>query len=165
MDEICKRLDTICKFINNGRPLLTPQSSPANLQSAYDAMEATPVSSLTASALIEPKEPGVRDHKSPEPEYEGESALSVHTAFATRFLQTAVNIDHSAPIPPEAATALCNLQRNVETPPREAESPRDQLPNAGLSKRHTGVSALSMPPAQIALACLRMAKGSDGPLE
>ncbi|KAL0938607.1 fungal specific transcription factor [Colletotrichum truncatum] len=67
-----------------------------------------------------------------ESEYEGDSALSAHTAFATKFLENVVGQD------------VASMYKQPSSFNRQ-----DQVP---------GISSLPLPPAQIAFNCLRLAR-------
>lgn len=156
IDEISRKIDAICKLFDNEQGIPTPQGS--SVRNPTPA--ATPASAKAQyAAAVEHQRD--EEAQSREPEYEGSSGLSAHTAFATKFLQSAVHRDPSTPIPPETASVLHELSITAAGQVDQGESLREQLPNAALSSRSLETSEVPLPSAQVVFAAMRIARGES----
>ncbi|KAF7594200.1 hypothetical protein BBP40_009904 [Aspergillus hancockii] len=91
-------------------------------------------------------------------EYEGGSSLSAHAIFATRYLQDAVSSTNSADITGEMTSILSALHKVIDDQKQQRDTLENLYPYAkplpnGSSTRH-----LPMPPVDMTLTCLRMAR-------
>ncbi|KAH6691452.1 hypothetical protein F5X68DRAFT_201938 [Plectosphaerella plurivora] len=161
IDEISRKIDTICKLFDGEQAVSTPQGSSVKHLSANHTPVMTPPTAPAQSVAAEPSR--LEETQAREPEYEGGSALSAHTAFATKFLQTAVDRDStSTPIPPETASALHDLQHLTAVGQLDrAESLCEQLPNAIQPGASPAVLQVEMPLAQLVFAGIRIAREND----
>lgn len=160
IDRLSWQVDALSKHLENAHHRDTPQT----LRASRTSRHATPRATLAGSS---PETTSSQVHAAgsnpPTPEYEGDSALSAHTAFATRFLKTAVNKDRSMAIPPEAASALHDLQQHAKDASHAMEPLHEQLPNATNPGLQPSTPAMTLPPSLVVFAGLQMARGK-GPV-
>ncbi|KFA55164.1 hypothetical protein S40293_09089 [Stachybotrys chartarum IBT 40293] len=151
IDGIAQKLDALCELLQTGRSI-------SKVSSTSDVCEH--VTPRHATSRTHPENPQVQTEcsKSLEPEYEGGSALSTHTAFATRFLHSAVVRDHSLNIIPDNDSKLGELYREIGdlfNTPRPVSGP---LMTTGESPYQARPPAPQMPPPDMVLNCLRIAR-------
>lgn len=97
------------------------------------------------------------DQGEPSPAFEGNSSLAAHSAYASKFLETAVSQSALQMSSPKIEAALSTLKQIVNM--------QDQQPTSrGVTFRHqkavprTGLRDLKMPPTQVVVALLRKIK-------
>ncbi|CAG9988302.1 unnamed protein product, partial [Clonostachys byssicola] len=91
-----------------------------------------------------------------QPEFEGESSLSAHATFATKFLQSCVSNSPSSKVMLEMTSVLDTLKAIVDSQKQKADTLETLYPNA--RPLPAGASLRQLPPLSIehALAALRM---------
>ncbi|KAE8372772.1 fungal-specific transcription factor domain-containing protein [Aspergillus bertholletiae] len=93
-----------------------------------------------------------------KPEYEGGSSLSAHAIFATRHLQLAVSKTNSAQIAQEMTSILDTLYGIIDDQKQQRDTLENLYPHAKPIPHGSSTRNLPMPPVEMTLACLRMAK-------
>ena len=156
ISELSQKIDILCRYIGNGYSLPTPQTSWTNQASGHATPAITPAGTSPDTA---PRRLRAASRSLSVPEYEGGSALSAHTAFATRFLKTAVDSDRSTSIPAETASVLKDLQRHTDDTSQVVAPLHEQLPNAAHPSLRPGTPDMTLPPAHVIFAGIRIAKG------
>lgn len=98
-----------------------------------------------------------------QPEFEGESSLSAHATFATKFLQSCVSNSPSSKVMLEMTSVLDTLKAIVDSQKQKADTLETLYPNA--RPLPAGASLRQLPPLSIehALAALRMVQGKKKP--
>ncbi|UDD55537.1 hypothetical protein AFCA_003144 [Aspergillus flavus] len=91
-------------------------------------------------------------------EYEGGSSLSAHAIFATRYLQDAVSSTNSAQIAQEMTSILDTLHDIIDDQKQQRDTLENLYPHAKPIPHGSSIRHLPMPPVEMTLACLRMAK-------
>ncbi|VUC23471.1 unnamed protein product [Clonostachys rosea] len=121
----------------------------SHVNSSPSLVNHTPSSGVT-SAFEEKQTPPT------QPEFEGESSLSAHATFATKFLQSCVSNSPSSKVMLEMASVLDTLKAIVDSQKQKADTLETLYPNA--RPLPAGASLRQLPPLSIehALACLRM---------
>ncbi|KZL76750.1 fungal specific transcription factor [Colletotrichum tofieldiae] len=134
---------------------LSARILPPNLQMSLS------VSLASSAPMSHAYSPASRTHNHnrallSELEYEGESSLSAHAGFATRFVQEIINNSDSACSSTEMAMSLNALRQTIEANQVSGDTFRDSYPHADIPSPRSCCSNLSMPPIQSALVCLRV---------
>jgi hypothetical protein len=163
MEYIVKKLDELSQKVDvfsNG-PSIT--SSSRRLDGAEQSTEVSRAPCPYPSTSIAP----LRANNSlkdltvaSKAEYEGGSSLSAHAIFATRYLQDAVSSTNSPDIAREMTSILNALHKMINDRKQQRDTLENLYPHAkpiphGSSTRH-----LPMPPVEMTLTCLRMARGT-----
>uniref|UniRef100_A0A0B7KG76 Xylanolytic transcriptional activator regulatory domain-containing protein n=1 Tax=Bionectria ochroleuca TaxID=29856 RepID=A0A0B7KG76_BIOOC len=121
----------------------------SHMNSSPGLVNNTPSSGVT-SAYEEKQTPPT------QPEFEGESSLSAHATFATKFLQSCVSNSPSSKVMLEMTSVLDTLKAIVDSQKQKADTLDTLYPNA--RPLPAGASLRQLPPLSIehALAALRM---------
>lgn len=128
IDELSSKIDTICRLLEGGAGQVSSNSYLSHRERSPAETTVTMSCDSTQSTPADKMEPS-------EAEYEGDSALSAHTAFATKFLEAVVG---------------------QELSPRHDESASKSGQNQVFA-----FPSLSMPPASIVFNCLQILQGES----
>lgn len=117
-----------------------------------------PTEQMTPSMAGCPSSTAALDQGESSPAFEGNSSLAAHSAYASKFLETAVSQSALQMTSPKIEAALSTLKQIVNM--------QDQQPaSRGLRFRHqkavprSGLRELKMPPMQVVVGLLRNIKG------
>ncbi|GAB1195065.1 hypothetical protein APSETT444_004319 [Aspergillus pseudonomiae] len=93
-------------------------------------------------------------------EYEGGTSLSAHAIFATRYLQDVVSSTNSVQIAQEMTSILDTLHGIVDDQKQQRDTLENLYPYAKPIPQGSSIRQLPLPPVEMTLTCLRMAKGA-----
>ncbi|KAE8403042.1 fungal-specific transcription factor domain-containing protein [Aspergillus pseudonomiae] len=91
-------------------------------------------------------------------EYEGGTSLSAHAIFATRYLQDVVSSTNSVQIAQEMTSILDTLHGIVDDQKQQRDTLENLYPYAKPIPQGSSIRQLPLPPVEMTLTCLRMAK-------
>lgn len=122
-----------------------------------NATKAPPTAEVTSPSAVDCPSCTGLDKGPPSPAFEGNSSLAAHSAYASKFLETAVSQSALQVSSPKIEAALSTLKEIVNM--------QDQQPTSrGIAFRHqkavptTGLRDLKMPPTKVIVSLLRKIK-------
>ncbi|PWY79718.1 fungal-specific transcription factor domain protein [Aspergillus heteromorphus CBS 117.55] len=155
-----KKIDLIEERLGNIERVLyeLKNSSKRPSEACY---QSTPVSGqLSPSATNHTSNAATTlDQHEATPEFEGNSSMAAHSAYASEFLETAVSRSALPMSTPKMSMALATLKHMVNMQDHKAQSPSREVrfPNQR-SIPGSGLRDLTMPPVQVVLSLLRRCK-------
>ncbi|KAL7619854.1 hypothetical protein AAE478_010399 [Parahypoxylon ruwenzoriense] len=152
LDELGSQVGKLCgtSYAPLDRPR-HPSSTPSTATPSNSALH-------TSTPRTESKAGEETQESSPtKPKFEGESSLSSHAAFATKFLQDIVSYSHLNEISCEITSALDSLGSIVVAQKHQSDAIEKLYPHAKPIPPGSSVRDLPLPPIDVTLSCLRMA--------
>lgn len=150
IDLIEDRLSSIEDVLQELKSSLSSRQ-PTNLVSpAPSKPQITP----TSSAALD-------QHNGPsfENSFEGNSSMAAHSAYASKFLETAVSQSALEMSSPKIGAALSTLRQIVNMQQAQAQASSKVLPKQ-MAIQGAGLKNLPMPPVQVVLSLCRWATGA-----
>jgi len=162
IDQIEERLAGIEKLL---RGLASRHGSlstgPSPSQEAPSSEPRTPLTTVEAGSSVAYDGPEDDEGTSA---FEGNSSLAAHAAFATTFLENAVERTSLRDLSPDMSDAVLSLQQIVGMQSRRSASQELRFPHQKPLPKG-GLRELPMPPMPVVISMLREIKGECAPRE